>query len=208
MLLIDFEKAFDSVAWSFIEKALVYFNFKTDIINWIRTFQTNIKSTVIVNGNPTNWFPIERGCRQGDPISPYVFLICSEVLAHMIRQNKNIKGYTLFDIEYKISQFADDTSLFLDGSQASFEYCVQTILEYAKFSGLAMNFDKTKVVWFGCEEPPNIKYLNHLNFEWNPKSFTLLGVEFTIDLKNISDKNIYKKMTEMTIEITNDQSEI
>ena len=201
MLLIDFEKAFDSVSWSFIEKSLVYFNFKKDIINWIRIFQKNIKSTIIVNGNPTCWFPIERGCRQGDPISPYIFLICSEVLAHMIRQNTYIKGYTLFGIEYKISQFADDTSLFLDGSQSSFEYCVHTILEYAKFSGLAMNFDKTKVVWFGCKDPPNIKYLDQLNFEWNPKTFTLLGVEFTTDLNNIADKNILKKMNEMKIEI-------
>jgi len=39
-----------------------------------------------------------------------------------------------------------------------------------------MNFDKSKVVWFGCEEPPNITYLNHLNFEWNPKFFTLLEI--------------------------------
>ena len=101
MLLIDFEKAFDSVSWSFIEKALVYFNFKKDIINWIRIFQKNIKSTIIVNGNPTYWFPIERGCRQGDPISPYIFLICSEVLAHMIRQNTYIKGYTLFVLNTK-----------------------------------------------------------------------------------------------------------
>ena len=201
MLLIDFEKAFDSVAWSFIEKTLTFFNFKNDMINWVRTFQTNIKSTVIVNGNPSLWFPIERGCRQGDPVSSYIFLLCSEIMAHMIRQNKNIKGYTLFDIEYKIAQFADDTSLFLDGSKSSFEYCVQTILEYAKFSGLAMNFDKTKVVWFGCKDPPSISYLDHLNFEWNPKSFSLLGVEFTTDLKDITDKNIMKKLTQMTIEL-------
>ena len=74
LLLIDFEKAFDSVAWSFIKKALVFFNFKSDIIHWIEFFYKNIKSTVIVNNAPTPWFPILRGCRQGDPISPYIFL--------------------------------------------------------------------------------------------------------------------------------------
>ena len=142
LLLIDFEKAFDSVAWSFIKKSLTYFNFKNDIIKWIETFYKNIKSTVIVNNTPTPWFSIERGCRQGDPISPYLFLICSEVLACMIRQNRNIKGYVAFDTENIIEQFADDTSLLLDGSKDSFEYCVFTILEYAKFSGLSMNFDK------------------------------------------------------------------
>ena len=136
---------------------ITYFNFKENIKSWIKLFFKNIKSTVIVNNKPTLWFPIERGCRQGDPISPYIFLICSEILAHMIRQNNDIKGYKIFDHEVKISQFADDTSLFMDGSQNSFEVCIQTVLEYAKYSGLSMNLEKTKVVWFGLNnEPPEI----------------------------------------------------
>ena len=85
LLLIDFEKAFDSVAWSFIFKTLKFMNFKSDIIKWIETFTKNIKSSVIVNNTPTPWFCVERGCRQGDPVSPYIFLICGEILAHMIR---------------------------------------------------------------------------------------------------------------------------
>ena len=60
-----------------------------------------------------------------------------------------------------------------------------------------MNFEKTKVVWFGCEEPPNRTYLSHLPFEWNPNTFSILGVEFTTDLKDITDINIRKKLTEM-----------
>ena len=57
LLLIDFEKAFDSVAWSFIKKSLIFFNFKNSIINWIETFYKNKKSTVIVNNSPTPFFP-------------------------------------------------------------------------------------------------------------------------------------------------------
>ena len=119
----------------------------------------------------------------------------------MIRQNRNIKGYVAFDTENIIEQFADDTSLLLDGSKDSFEYCVFTILEYAKFSGLSMNFDKTKVVWFGCEHPNNTVYLPELYFEWNPESFKILGITFTTDLKNISDINILQKMNSMIFEL-------
>ena len=203
MVLIDFEKAFDTVSWSFIEKCFKFYNFKNDIISWIKTFFNKIKSTVIVNNEPTLWFTIQRGCRQGDPISPYIFLLCAEILAHMIRQNEDIKGYFVFNKEIKISQYADDTSLFLDGTPKSFETCIHTVLEYAKYSGLAMNFDKTKVVWFGCRGNPEEVYLPEMNFEWNPSSFCVLGVDFTKTLKNITDINIEKKLGQMQGEINN-----
>ena len=111
----------------------------------------------------------------------------------MVRQNKDIKGYFVFDKEVKISQYADDTSLFLDGSEKSFENCIKTIMEYAKYSGLAMNFDKTKIVWFGCKNTPKEFFLPGLKFEWNPSNFNILGVVFTTSLKNITDINIEKK---------------
>ena len=192
LLLIDFEKAFDSVSWSFLDKSLSYFNFGPTLQKWIKIFYTNIKSSVMINGKVSNWFKIGRGCRQGDPISPYLFLICAEVLAHLIRQNNNIKGFKMHETEIKISQFADDTSLFLDGTKDSFEYCIETILEYAKFSGLCMNFEKTKVVHFGETSNINETFCPHMNFEWNPKTFTVLGIEFTANLKDITENNIKK----------------
>ena len=121
----------------------------------------------------------------------------------MIRQDKEIKGYNVVDSEIRISQYADDTSLFLDGSEESFNKCVHLILEYAKFSGLAMNFDKTKVIWFGSPRPPDEVYLPHLNFEWNPPKFDILGVEFTTSLANITDINIEKKIIGIQKEINN-----
>lgn len=203
MLLIDFEKAFDTVAWSFMFKCLKFYNFQSDIINWIKAFYKNIKSTVIVNNEPTSWFSVERGCRQGDPISPYIFLLCGEILAHLIRQNEEIKGYNILNKEIKISQYADDTTLFLDGTANSFEVCVHTVLEYAKYSGLAMNFDKTKVVWFGCNGEQNEIFLPEYKFEWSPKTFNILGVDFTVDLEKITDINIEKKLGDMQREINN-----
>ena len=67
----------------------------------------------------SHFFKIGRGCRQGDPISSYIFLICVELMAIMIRQNMNIKGIRIFGNEYKILQYADDTALLLDGTENS-----------------------------------------------------------------------------------------
>lgn len=68
-----------------------------------------------MNNAPSSWFSIHRGVRQGDPISPYLFLLVSEVLASMIKCNPRIRGYDIHGIEVKLSQYADDTSLFWMG---------------------------------------------------------------------------------------------
>ena len=67
--MVDFEKAFDNVAWSFIEQSLTACNFGQDIKRWISTIYVNIKSGVSVNGQYSAWFDVKRGMRQGDPLS-------------------------------------------------------------------------------------------------------------------------------------------
>ena len=107
LLLIDFEKAFDSIEWSFIERVLNFYNFGPDFKKWISTFLTDIESCCLVNGHMSEWFTVQRGCRQGDPISSYIFILCAEILAILIRNNPNIKGVKIDQLEYTLSQFAN-----------------------------------------------------------------------------------------------------
>ena len=73
ILSIDFEKAFDTVSWKFINNVLKYFNFGPSFISWINIFQTGSESCIIQNGFMSDFFNLKRGCRQGDPISPYIY---------------------------------------------------------------------------------------------------------------------------------------
>ena len=82
VILIDFEKAFDSLAWSFLFKTMHFLNFSQNMIDDVKTLYNGIKASTLVNNWPSPWFPVARGCCQGDPVSPYLFIICSEILAH------------------------------------------------------------------------------------------------------------------------------
>ena len=92
-----------------------------------------------------------RGCRQGDQISTYLFVLCAEILAAKIRSNKNIKGIKINNTEIKLSQYAV-SSAYLDGSQTSLEETLNELDIFANISCLKTNFDKTQVVWIGSKK--------------------------------------------------------
>ena len=144
LLLIDFEKAFDSISWNYIWKCLKYFNFGSSFCKMINVLYKNAHLCVIQHGVFSDFFPISRGCRQGDPLSPYLFIICAEILGIMIRENRNLKGLRIQNKEYKLFQYADDTGIILDGSEKSLKLTLDLLDQFSKFSGLKPNFDKTK----------------------------------------------------------------
>ena len=75
LLIVDFEKAFDSISWEFIADVLDFFNFGPSIKKWISVLYNDILSAIIQSGFLSDFFSIGRGCRQGDPSSSYIFFI-------------------------------------------------------------------------------------------------------------------------------------
>ena len=199
LVSIDFEKAFDSVDWGFMEKVLKQFGFGKDIIQWVSAFYKDIKSSIIVNGQASSSFNIERGCRQGDPISPYLFILCAEVLACRIREDDNIKGIKIDDTEFKISQFADDTTSLLNGDRHSFEQLFRQLDYFGEISGLKLNAEKTNNVWLGNKRNSDIRWLPHLDMNWNPPKFKILGLWFTCNLEKMEKLNTYDKYLETKV---------
>ena len=197
LTVIDFEKAFDSVSWNFIKETLVFFNFGPSIIKWIETFYNQAQSCVIQNGHLSEFFNLGRGCRQGDPLSPYLFLLCGEILAIMIRENKLIGGIQLGGVTYKICQYADDTQLFLDGKESSLREALNTLHQFYLLSGLKMNVEKTKLIWFGSMEGSKRKLCQDRSLDWDVTEFTILGVNFVVEIERIWHVNMDKKIQEI-----------
>ena len=93
VLLIDFSKAFDSISYNYILSTLKVFGFCPYIINWIELLLKNFRSVTVLNGNIGEEIPLGRGCRQGDPISGYLFILAAELLILALQTNNDIHPY-------------------------------------------------------------------------------------------------------------------
>ena len=189
ILSIDFEKAFDTVSWKFIKRVLQYFNFGPSIISWINIFQKGSESCIIQNGFMSDFFNLKRGCRQGDPISPYVFILCAEILGKMIRDNKVLKGIRINGKEFRLSQYADDTQLFLDGTEQSLKETLKILNLYYSMSGLKINIEKTRAIWIGSLSHSNRQLCREYKLDWTQGEFKILGVTFSVEVFDIWDLN-------------------
>ena len=148
MVMIDFEKAFDTISWSFLHKTLDFFNFGPTFKKYIKLLYTSPVCSVTNNGFHSEFFNISRGIRQGCPISALLFILCVEVLAIYIREQENIKGIMIGNNEIRITQFVDDTCLYLNGTN-SLENVIAIFEDFYRYAGLRLNVEKTEAIWLG-----------------------------------------------------------
>lgn len=191
ILLLDFEKAFDTVIWPFLFRSLEKFNFGPMFINWVKTCYNDIESTVINNGNTAGFFTLHRGIRQGCPLSPYLFIIAVEILANAIRKNKTINGIKVDGTEFKLSQLADDTTLYL-ANFTSVKIALDIIDKFHKISGLKLNIDKTIAKCIGTLKTPDGGNLFGLN--WTTGDIHTLGLTISNDPDVIFKENILPRL--------------
>ena len=87
-LKIDLRKAYETLEWAFIKDMLISLNFPTHFINIVMTCISTAQFSLILNGSPTPLFKAKRGIRQGDPMSPLIFVICMEYLSRLLKVSR------------------------------------------------------------------------------------------------------------------------
>ena len=110
-----------------ISYAKVNFYVWTDILTWFDILYKDPKSCVLNDGNFFEFFNLSKSCKQGDPLSPYLFILSIEHLSMEIEANKNVKGIKLGKVTLKIGQYAGDTFVMLDGSKSTLQTCIDIL---------------------------------------------------------------------------------
>ncbi len=152
LVSLDQEKAFDRVDRGFLLDLLRHFGFGPDFCHWIHTFYSGANMQIILNGFLTKQIPLLRGVRQGDSLSPLLYILCVEVLACQIRNSPDIRGFLLPGAggkQFKVRQYADDTTSFVKDYN-SLVNLFKLISLYEKGSGAKLNRSKTEAMWLGA----------------------------------------------------------
>lgn len=148
---LDMEKAFDKVHHGFLFSVLERMGFGAGFMRWVEILYTAVGSRVLVNGHAGEVVPQQTGVRQGCPLSPLLFVLYMEPLAAAIRADARIRGLRPpggGSSEVKISQYADDMTLFLT-SEGSVARAVEVLGEFGLASGARVNLGKSSVKFFG-----------------------------------------------------------
>ncbi|GJR12103.1 RNA-directed DNA polymerase, eukaryota [Tanacetum coccineum] len=153
---IDFEKAYDSVRWDYLDDVLEKFGFGSKWRGWIHNCLHSSKGSILVNGSPTDEFHFRRGLKQGDPLSPFLFILVMESL-HLSFQNVVDEG--LFkgvsvgsSLQLSHLFYADDVIFIGQWSESNIITIVHALDCFHKASGLRMNLQKSKLLGIAVED--------------------------------------------------------
>jgi hypothetical protein len=158
LIKLDLSKAFDRASWQYLKAVLNSFGFDQNWISWILNLISSTFFSILVNGVPSGPFSPSRGIRQGDPLSPFLFVLMAEGLGRSISAaitDKSLKGLPLHNFQPALShsQFVDDT-LLLNSPSAKEALSLNAILsDFTEASGMSLNLDKSKLYFFNTPVP-------------------------------------------------------
>lgn len=158
---LDMQKAYDRVKWKFLRESLLKMGFSSRWVGLIMHCVSTTTFSVKINGEPIHYLKPSRGLKQGDPLSPYLFILVLNVLSWLMQKamvDGNYKGITLNTHCPTLSHllFADDAIFFLDGTILECQNPATILNQYCFATGQVINLNKSGVYFSrGC--PPSLK---------------------------------------------------
>jgi len=213
IMQLNIAKAYDKVNWVYLKKMLIAFGFDHNWVRWVMALVTSTSFSILVNGSPSEIFSPSRGLRQGNPLSPFLFIIMMEGLGEAIKQAKSagkIKGLKLTDNGQPLThqQFVDDTMLQgipIVQEASNYKFFLKI---FALASGMEVNLSKSKIFFFNTNIAIQKNISRILGFQRDFLPSKYLGVPLTAKpmLKSIWEPLINKlqdKVSKWTIRSLN-----
>ena len=151
ILSVDYEKCFDCIERQSLISAMTSFNFGEVMMEWTHILYNGCTSKIINNGYLSEDVKLTRGYKQGAPCSPYYFLLCAELLAHSLRENKQIEGFAISDFSKLFGQYADDIDLYFKNRDSNFKQVCDTLSAFCENTGFKINYNKTTLYRVGTQ---------------------------------------------------------
>ena len=197
VLSLDFMKCFDRIEFCALLGAMEYFKFSPILIQWTQILYNEFKIVIQNNGHFSSYIYVTRGLHQGGPCSSLFFLICAEIMAIMLRDNKSVKGIPVKDFLNTLGQYADDADIFSIYDQGSINTIFQILEEFRMLSGFALNYDKTTILRIGSLKDANASLFTQRTVAWTNEPINVLGVWVSSDFPKIMDKNFNEIIEKM-----------
>lgn len=168
VMKIDISKAFDSVQWDFVLRSLEAIGVPARFIHWVKLCITTPSFSVQVNGELGGYFQSKRGLRQGCSLSPYLFVLCMNVLSHKLDKAAKEKKFMLHPRCQTLSLthlcFADDLMVFVEGTKSSIEGVLSVFEGFTQWSGLSISIEKSTVYMAGVQADEKGRILRNFPF--------------------------------------------
>nr|CCI55298.1 PH01B001G05.21 [Phyllostachys edulis] len=153
-LKLDIAKAFDSVRWDYLLDLLQKRGFPLRWTNWIVALLNSASSRVLLNGIPGKVITHGRGLRQGDPLSPFLFILAIDPIQRLLEVATDTGALARMQDRFarlKTSIYADDAAIFINPSASEIHITSQILSNFGMVSGLHTNFLKSKVLPISCD---------------------------------------------------------
>ena len=180
ILKMDFAKAFDTVEHEVILQVLHHKGFDSKWIAWVREILSSGTSSVLLNGIPGKQFKCKCGVRQGDPLSPLLFVIAADLLQSVVNQMMAQGSLTLpipsHDPNYPIIQYADDTIIIFPAVDEQLVALKNMLAVFQQSTGLKVNFAKSSMIPLNISNEEALRLATLLGCKLGELPFTYLGL--------------------------------